>query len=549
MGESFLGLPNRFKIIDGLWDGSRNPNHALSAYQGYVLAKDYLKRSGGLDFAMTGSLYTQSILPTPNINVPKDIGTETYTYRNVYATNFHGNASTATRLQTARTISLTGSVTGSVTTDLSGNVTINTTTNHNHDSLYVKKVGNTASDPITGPLYARSIVPTADVTYSLGTSSKRYVSIFTRDLTATNISGTLSGNASTASKLNTSRNISLTLTPSTDVTDNTGVFSFDGSNDVRASIPAPYLPINGGTLYGGLSIVGDVKPFTNGSYSLGDSSHKWKQIYGDTFYGTTFDGLAKKAEKLNTSRTIKVVLNNSDLKESNYGSSSFDGSSDVTIDVWAPYLPINGGTIRGTIQPSLNNEYSLGSTYFKFKDIYATNLYGNADTTTKLQTARTLTIGNTGKTFDGSGDVSWSLAEIGAANANVGTTIIGRYYAGLYIVGTKTGYLEAAIRIPPGTWLLDAAIHHCCGGFRIGVTVEDTLSGAVLTELSTINPGECHNHYWSMYRSSSIYVNSGSSDVNACIFLNTVNISDDISGTVYENGWEPKFRLSAVRLK
>ena len=39
---------------------------------------------------------------------------------------------------------------------------------------------------------------------------------------------------------------------------------------------------------------------------------------------------------------------------------------------------------------------------------------GNAATATALQTARTLTIGNTGKSFDGSGNVSWSLAEIGA---------------------------------------------------------------------------------------------------------------------------------------
>ena len=45
-------------------------------------------------------------------------------------------------------------------------------------------------------------------------------------------------------------------------------------------------------------------------------------------------------------------------------------------------------------------------------------LTGNASTSTKLQTARTLTIGSSGKTFDGSGNVSWTLAEIGAAAAS-----------------------------------------------------------------------------------------------------------------------------------
>ena len=42
---------------------------------------------------------------------------------------------------------------------------------------------------------------------------------------------------------------------------------------------------------------------------------------------------------------------------------------------------------------------------------------GNAGTATKLATARTLTIGSTGKTFDGSANVSWTLAEIGAQAA------------------------------------------------------------------------------------------------------------------------------------
>lgn len=60
------------------------------------------------------------------------------------------------------------------------------------------------------------------------------------------------------------------------------------------------------------------------------------------------------------------------------------------------------------------------------------DIAGNAATATlaasatKLATARTLTIGSTGKTFDGSANVSWSLAEIGAASTSqtfyIGTT-------------------------------------------------------------------------------------------------------------------------------
>ena len=45
--------------------------------------------------------------------------------------------------------------------------------------------------------------------------------------------------------------------------------------------------------------------------------------------------------------------------------------------------------------------------------VAAGSLVGNVTTATRLQTARTITIGNTGKSFDGSADVSWSLDEIG----------------------------------------------------------------------------------------------------------------------------------------
>ena len=50
-----------------------------------------------------------------------------------------------------------------------------------------------------------------------------------------------------------------------------------------------------------------------------------------------------------------------------------------------------------------------------------TTVSGNAGSATKLATARTLTIGKTGKTFNGTANVSWSLDEIGS-NVYVGTT-------------------------------------------------------------------------------------------------------------------------------
>ena len=55
------------------------------------------------------------------------------------------------------------------------------------------------------------------------------------------------------------------------------------------------------------------------------------------------------------------------------------------------------------------------------RTINGTNFDGSANiTTANWGTTRTLTIGNTGKSVNGSGNVSWSLSEIGAAPAGYG---------------------------------------------------------------------------------------------------------------------------------
>ena len=89
--------------------------------------------------------------------------------------NISGNASTATKLATARTISLTGSVTGSGTFDGSGNLSIATTTNHTHNYAGSSSAGgaatsanklNTDKGSATNPVYFSGGVPVA-CTYSL----------------------------------------------------------------------------------------------------------------------------------------------------------------------------------------------------------------------------------------------------------------------------------------------------------------------------------------------------------------------------------------------
>ena len=83
---------------------------------------------------------------SPYTDNVKTLGTSDRRWKNVYATTFtgalSGNASTATKLATARTISLTGDVTGSGSFDGSGNLSITATVADNsHDHISLK--GNT----------------------------------------------------------------------------------------------------------------------------------------------------------------------------------------------------------------------------------------------------------------------------------------------------------------------------------------------------------------------------------------------------------------------
>lgn len=139
-----------------------------------------------------------------------------------------------------------------------------------------------------------------------------------------------------------------------------------------------------------------------------------------------------------------------------------DGNSTITT-----YLTYTAG--GGTVRKEITSSYSK----------IVANLQGNSDTTTKLQTprqingtnfdgsanittsywgtTRTLTIGNSGKSVNGSADISWSLSEIGAADVNhthddrylklSGGTMIGQissnYSAGTWIAGCTNAILKA----------------------------------------------------------------------------------------------------------
>lgn len=114
---------------------------------------------------------------------------------------------------------------------------------------------------------------------------------------------------------------------------------------------------------------------------------------------------------------------------------NFKHQSDVATNYW--HLDSNAGTAnfsvywetgnvtaKGTVTAptfsgALNGNASTATTLQTARTINGTSFNGSANiTTANWGAARTLTIGNTGKSVNGSGNISWSLGEIGAAAAS-----------------------------------------------------------------------------------------------------------------------------------
>ena len=142
-------------------------------------------------------------------------------------TTVSGNAGSATKLATSRIITLTGDVTGSVSFDGSKDVSITTNVaddSHNHvisniDGLQSALDGKADSSHGTHVTYGTAKPASA------GTASAGSASTVSRSDHVHPLQTTVSGNAGSATKLATSRIITLTG-------DVTGSVSFDGSGDV-----------------------------------------------------------------------------------------------------------------------------------------------------------------------------------------------------------------------------------------------------------------------------------------------------------------------------
>ena len=216
---------------------------------------------------------------------------------------------------------------------------------------------------------------------------------------------------------------------------------------------------------------------------------------------------------------------------SNIGAAPTSHGTHVTYSTTAPAAP--GTASAGTASTVARTDHVHPA---------QTTVSGNAGTATKLKTARTLTVGNTGKTFDGSGNVSWSLAEIGALSTTgkaadsdkldgIDSTGFGRAYSASVNFGgnqngittaqfitliTNLGAFNTCYWVARGSWSyasnqiindtgcgnihLAGSVVEVIGNksaYTIRITTPTTSSGgATNTEFIYINNGSNYNPGW-----------------------------------------------------
>ena len=263
---------------------------------------------------------------------------------------------------------------------------------NNTDTKVTNTLNTTAKAYVTG---------TTSATTNTGTQvfdTGVYLDTTAGKLVATTFAGALSGNATSATSLQTARKFTIGNTERT----------FNGSGDVKwtlADIGAAasshshsYVPLSNG---GSTTIVADSDASTTTEYAQLQAGHNYLRVTSSAGGSTTTQG----ADKLTFNGNV-VYHAGKKPTPAEIGAAAASHGTHVT---WSTTTP----KANGTAAVGTEAKVARGDHVHPLQ----TTVSGNAGTATKLATARTLTIGNSGKTFDGSGNVSWSLSEIGAASS------------------------------------------------------------------------------------------------------------------------------------
>jgi hypothetical protein len=341
---------------------------------------------GVTDTTASTSTTTGALTVAGGIGVAGKINATDLQVTNTITGSISGNAASATQLQTARTIN---------GTNFSGSANITTA---NWGTARNITIGSTA----------KSVNGSANVAWSLAEIGAA-ASSDTVNLTGDQ---TVAGVKSFSNQLRVSNGTaaapSITFTSDSD----TGLFwSTSGSINFSTN----------GVSVAQLSEGGGIPSFT--IFNNG-------RVIADVFVGN-LSGNASTATTATSASTAAVTASstNSDFKVPFANTTaSTTGSYGLLQDSTATftYNPSTNTLTVGTVSGALSGNATTATTLATARTINGTSFNGSANiTTANWGTTRDVTIGNTTKSINGSANVAWSLAEIGAASAATAVTLTG----------------------------------------------------------------------------------------------------------------------------
>ena len=483
LAGNLIAASSTAKTIVPVTDSAWNLGSNAARWQ-FVYADDYVGTSatitdisGNLSGNLTAvSSSTKSLVPATASSW--SIGHTTNRYQYVYADSFVG---------TSAQVDVTGDLAGNLVASSSSTKTIvpaadsawNIGSNANRyayvyadtftgTSGNIDQVnGNLSGNLVASSSSTKHIVPAADTTWSIGTSTNRYAYIYGDNLVADAasidaINGDLSGNltaTSTSSKH---------IVPATDSVWNLGSSASRyayvyGDNFVGAA--AAIDSISGdlsGNLVASSSSTKTIVPATDSTWNLGSSASRYAYAYADNFVGAAAnidaingDLAGNLTASSSSAKTIVPAANNT----WNLGSSASRwayGYINTVTSVTGTFTDISGdlsGNLTAssssakTFIPVTGSTWNLGSSTNRWAYLYVDtinvanaisanvtgNLTGNADTATALQTARTIG----GTTFDGTADITPATATQATNLNNHDTDSLSEGASNLYYTETR----------------------------------------------------------------------------------------------------------------
>jgi len=384
---------------------------------------------------------------TLSSNATLSLNTSSITDLNVLSTlSFIGGAGFDTNaLPTANVTYSLGSSTMRWNQLFANNVTANTAT------LTVLTTGSVGSD----------LIPSANVTYSIGATATRWNQVFANNVTsntvnATTVTAALVGNASTATTLQTARTINgvsfngsanITVTANTNNTLTRGSYltgsNFDGSAATTWAVDATTTATASKVV--ARDTLGNFAANTISADLAGNATTATTLQTIRTINGISFDGSANIIVTANTNTTL---TRGTYLTGSNFnGSTATTWAVDATTTATASKVVARdtlGNFSSNTITADLVGNATTATTFETARTINGVSFNGSANITVTANTNAVLTNGSylTGSNFNGSTATTWA---VDATSTAALSNIVARDASGNFAANTITAALFAGV--------------------------------------------------------------------------------------------------------